>query len=341
MSKQLQARTYKFRHGHSFELNERGKTRIITAESFRDRIVKHALCDNFLNPNIFPHLIYDNGASQVGKGISFTRNRLLSHLRRFYQQQKSNQGYILLIDFSKYYDNIRHDILMELFSKFIDDSDILSLVQQALSVSEIDVSYLSDEEYSDAMNIIFDSIEYQNIPDCWKTGERYLNKHMNIGDQLAQTSGVMYRTIIDNYIKIVRGVKLYGTYMDDSYIIHHDKDYLEGLLHHIIDKCEEIGIFVNKKKTRIYRLDMPWIFLQIQYQLTQTGKIVTKINPKQVTRIRNKLIQMREILYDDREFENYYKSIFNGYYKMMSNSQRLRIEATYKFLKGELIYDGY
>ena len=64
------------------------------------------------------YLIYDNSASIKGKGIDFARKRLLVHLRKYYHQHGSNDGYILLIDFSKYYDNIQHEKLIEQFEKY-------------------------------------------------------------------------------------------------------------------------------------------------------------------------------------------------------------------------------
>ena len=59
------------------------------------------------------------------------------------------------------------------------------------------------------------------------TGERMMKKHLNIGDQVAQTAGIAYPIPIDNYIKIVKGMKFYARYMDDSYIIHESKEYLQ------------------------------------------------------------------------------------------------------------------
>ena len=75
---------YKFKPQSKFIMNERGKTRVIKGEQIHDRIVKHALCDEIVNPAIKKYLIYDNGASIKGKGIKFTRDRLLKHLRKFY-----------------------------------------------------------------------------------------------------------------------------------------------------------------------------------------------------------------------------------------------------------------
>ena len=117
LQKDLSDKTYKTSNNTEFIINERGKTRRITSNKMRDRVVRHVFCDNVLYPNIEKYLIYDNGASRKGKGISFTRNRLLKHLRNYYHHF-GNDGYILLMDFSKYYDNIRHDIIKNQFKDY-------------------------------------------------------------------------------------------------------------------------------------------------------------------------------------------------------------------------------
>jgi hypothetical protein len=125
MQKELEGKAYEFLPSTEFTINERGKTRVIRGEQIQDRVVKHSLCDEVLNPAVEKYLIYDNGASLEGKGIDFTRRRLVTHLHRYYMEHGSNEGYILLIDFSKYYDNIRHDVLIELFEKYVDDEHAL------------------------------------------------------------------------------------------------------------------------------------------------------------------------------------------------------------------------
>ena len=67
MQRELEAKSYEFHPNTHFILKERGKTRPITGEQIQDRIVKHSLCDEILNPSIQKYLSYDNGASQVGK----------------------------------------------------------------------------------------------------------------------------------------------------------------------------------------------------------------------------------------------------------------------------------
>lgn len=332
MQKDLANMEYEFLPTTNFTLNERGKTRRITGEQIQDRVVKHALCDEVLNPSLERFLIYDNGASLVGKGISFTRRRLVTHLRKYYAQHKSNEGYILLIDFSKYYDNIRHDVLMKLFEKYVDDEHALWLLRKTIERSRVDVSYMADDEYENCLNTLFDSLLYQYMNKSLLTGEKYMGKHLNIGDQVAQTAGVSYRIPIDNYVKIVRGVKFYAGYMDDSYAIHESKEFLEELLEDIIEVAAEMGITVNTRKTRICKLSEHWRFLQVQYSLTETGRVIQKINPKRLTAMRRKMKKLAPKL-TEKNFTDFYKSWFKNHYKLMSKQQRSNMDILFEQLK--------
>ena len=332
IQRELQEMTYEFLPSTQFVLNERGKTRVIRGEQIQDRIVKHTLCDEVLNPAVKNFLIYDNGASLVGKGIAFTRKRLLTHLRRYYAQHHSNDGYILLIDFSKYYDNIRHDILMELMKKYVTDEHSLWLLQKTVDRSKVDVSYMSDDEYENCLDILFNSLLYQEIDQRLLTGEKFMGKHLNIGDQVAQTAGIAYPIPIDNFVKIVNGVKFYGRYMDDSYAIHESKEFLEELLKGIVEIAGNLGITVNLKKTRICKLSDHWRFLQIQYSLTDTGRVIQKINPKRLTAMRRKMKKLAPKL-TEKEFTDFFRSWFKNHYKIMSRYQRNNIETLFNQLK--------
>lgn len=331
MQRELIDKSYEFLPTTSFTLNERGKPRRITGEQIQDRIVKHALCDEVLNPLIEPHLIYDNGASLRGKGLSFTRRRLLTHLRKYYAKH-GNKGYILLIDFSKYYDNIRHDVLMEMFRRYIKDEHALWLLEKTIERSRVDVSYMTDEEHAHCMDTLFDSLAYQRIDEKLLTGRRYMAKHLNIGDQVAQTAGIAYRMRIDNYVKIVKGVKLYAGYMDDSYAIHESKEFLQELLKGVVEIAKHIGITVNLKKTRICKLSERWRFLQTQYSLTKTGRIIQKINPKRLTMMRRKMKKIAHKL-TRTDFTNFYQSWFRNHYKLMSKQQRTNMDILFNQLK--------
>lgn len=185
--------------GHCYRLSQ--ELQYITGEQIRDRVAKHALCDEILIPAVRNYLIYDNSASQVGKGIDFARRRLLTHLRKYYHQHQSNEGYILLIDFSKYYDNIRHDVLMEQFEKYVHDERALSFLRQVIDRSKIDVSYMTDEEYAGCMDRVFNSLEYQEVDRSLLTGEKFMYKHLNIGGAKFQREAEALRPTGSNSIE--------------------------------------------------------------------------------------------------------------------------------------------
>lgn len=338
LQKELESDSYTFQPSTEFTLHERGKVRRITGEQIKDRVSKHALCDEILTPSVRKYLIYDNSASIKGKGIDFARKRLLAHLRKYYHQHGSNDGYILLIDFSKYYDNIQHEKLMEQFEKYIHDEKALSFLRAVIDRSKVDVSYMTDEEYAGCMDRVFNSLEYQNVDKSLLTGEKFMRKHLNIGDQVAQVAGIIYPIPIDNYVKIVKGVKFYGRYMDDSYAIHESKEFLEELLQGIIAVANELGITVNTSKTRICKLSSLWRFLQVQYSLTDTGRVIQKINPKRLTNMRRKMKKLVHIL-TEKEFDDWYGSWFRNHYRIMSRLQRENMDTLYNQLKKEVYHN--
>lgn len=334
LQKDLINRTFKFSKPNEFILSERGKTRVISGDCIRDRVVKRALCDEVLIPSIRKYLIHDNGASLRGKGIGFTRDRLDVHLRKYYQENKSNEGYILLGDYSKFFDNIQHDLLLNMFKNLIDDELALWLLEGVLKQAKVDVSFMTEEQFSNSLNDIFNSLEYEKVDRKLMTGEKLLAKHMNIGDQVAQVAGIFYPHRLDNYIKIVEGEKYYGRYMDDFYVISRDKEHLEELSSRIRREAKRNGIILNENKTRICKLSQYWRYLQIQYALTETGRVIKKIHPKRLTVMRRKLKKLAKKL-SEVDFINYYNSWFKNQYKLMSKKQRENMNELFKNLKEE------
>ena len=333
----LKNQTYDFKPTTDFVLRERGKVRFVSGEQFDDRIVKHCLCDEVLTPSLRPHLIYDNCASLQDRGIDLTRKRLLVHLRKYYQQHKSNEGYILLIDYSKYYDNIQHEVFYELVKKYVSDPTALWLLRKALDRAKVDVSYMDEEEFKECMHTVFNSLEHSMIDKSLLTGEKFMNKHLNIGDQVAQAAGIAYPIPIDNHVKIGCSVPFYARYTDDSYAIDESKEFLEALLRDITAIAETIGITVNLRKTRICKLSDSWRFLQVQYSLTETGRVIQKINPKRLTDMRRKMKKVANKRYlSPTEFEDWYKSWFKAHYKLMSKKQRENLDTLYNKLREEL-----
>lgn len=339
LKKELETKTYKTRPCTEFTLNERGKTRHIYGNRMRDRIVRHALCDNVLAPCLEKYLIHNNGASQKGKGITFSRMMFERDLHNYFLKHGNNDGYVGFVDLSKFYDNIRHDKIKELVYPLIPE-DTWWLLDEVISGFEVDVSYMTNEEYAKCLDEKFDSVKYyETVPDEQKTGKKMMKKSVNIGDQVSQNIGIFFPTRIDNYCKIVLGLKFYGRYMDDIYFITETRQQAKDAIEGIKERADELGLFINDKKTRIVKLSGRYKYLQIRYTLSDTGKVIKRINPVSVTRERRKLkaykriLDKGEIRYED--IENAYKSWMGNFAKLMSKRQVGNMRRLYKELFGK------
>lgn len=334
---ELETRTYKTSKGSEFKISERGKIRHIHGGKMRDRIVRHAICDNVLGPCLKPYLIHNNGASQKGKGLSFARKQFEKELHTFYLRH--GVGYIGFMDISKFYDNIRHDKIKEFVYPKIPEENHW-LMDEILSRMEVDVSYMTDEEYAHCLDEKFDSVKYyETVSYESKTGSKMMKKSVNIGDQVSQDIGVFFPYRVDNYAKIVRGLKYYGRYMDDIYFMTKTKEEAVDISEGISEQIRDLGLFVNDKKTHIVKMTDRYKYLQIRYTMTDTGKVIKRINPKSVTRERRRLKAYKRLLdkgelpYED--IEQSYKSWMGDYTRIMSKQQTKNMKQLYKELFGK------
>jgi hypothetical protein len=331
---------YKQKPFQEFQLQERGKTRWIKAMDFRDRIVQRTLTDNILTPAIKDYLIFDNGASLQDKGVDFCRRRLEYHLHDYFREH-GNQGYILKIDYSKFFDNLLHSYVKSVLYDIIEDKRVRSLIDEMVDSFRQDVSYMDDDEYVQCLITTFNSIDYQFLSKGKQTGDKWMDKSVGIGSHLAQICGIAYPIIIDNFCKTVKGLKWYGRYMDDIYIIHPSKEYLQKLLGELNELSESVGLHINNKKTQIIPLHHEFTFLQIKYTLTDTGHLVRRASSKALARERRRLKSMNRLCEDHRmkysDVVQCYKSWrgnmekYDTYHSLQSMDQYFQITFGFKY----------
>jgi hypothetical protein len=203
----------------------------------------------------------------------------------------------------------------------ITDPRSMALIEVLIMDNAIDVSYMTDEEYAQCMYVPFNNIEYRQAVIDGKikcTGEKFMYKSMGIGSQISQDAGVFVPHKIDNYIKIVCAIRWYGRYMDDSYVLHPDKDYLWWLLDQIKIICNECGIFLNEKKTQIVHLKHEFTILQTRYKLYPNSNIAIMPNNDTFERERSKLRKQSELL-DSGKSRITYDEINNSYKSWKGN----------------------
>lgn len=304
LSEELRSGSYEQKPFVEFDLCERGKARHIKSMHIRDRVVQRSICDNALCPEIVPRLIYDNGASIEGKGVSFARNRLQCHLER-YVRTHGTDGYVLKGDFAKFFDNIDHRIMLEALEKrFGSDPEFMELMRKLIRSFRVDVSKLSDEEIE-----AFGSkpIDLLSLPRP-SEGIEFLDRSVGIGSQVSQIIGVMFPSPIDHLVKTKLGCRFYGRYMDDFYILHPSREFLEDVLNKIRIESEKLKMFMNERKTKIFPIRNSLTFMKIRYRITETGQIAKTLSGESIARERRRIKSQIGVGLDPKHILDSYKS---------------------------------
>ena len=187
LKEQLENQTYRMNPYNEFKIYE-PKERVIKSCSFKDKVVQHCLCDEILHPRLTKEFIRTNYAGQIGKGTLFGMECLKQHMVSFYQQY-GLEGWILKCDISKFFYQIDHDVLKDI------------------------VDYHFSDKYTTWMNhLLIDSTGSPGLP---------------LGNQAAQVYALLMLNGLDHMISGELGIRYYGRFMDDFYLIYHNKGYLK------------------------------------------------------------------------------------------------------------------
>lgn len=285
-------RTWKIRNMQPFLISERGHIRKIQGNYPYDRMIIHSYIDGYLEPMLRKYLIYDNYASQNGKGTELARKRFRQYLSSAYREYGTNKFYVLLVDFMKFYDNVVHQTLYDEIMKKIPYTKFDEyMIWTMLDSFKVDVSWMNDREYATCIDDVYIALDHLYEE---KKGEKFMSKSLNIGNQASQLFSIFFPTPIDNYCKIVRGAKRYGRYMDDVSIIHNDKHFLWDVLYGIRPICDRLKLHANEKKTQLYRADCEFKYLNRIYRVTESGHIMERLAPNTIYREQYKLKKLKQ-----------------------------------------------
>lgn len=323
--------------------------RVLKAASGQEKHLLHTSVDS--DELTVTEILHQIGvpAHIKGKGVAFHRRRFENDLRNYYHEEGTNEGYVVFIDLSGYYANIQHEpckaVLHELLEKsgLSDELRLITedLMDEIFKTFEMDVSRFSDEDIEAMMNGKVDPFMNMGVPKELLTGEKMLAKGADIGNQLAQNIGITFPYRIDNYCKIVCGMKHYGRYSDDMHIIHRSKEVLLKVLEGVKTIAAEYGLILNEKKTHICKLSGEYRYLQMKYTLLQNGVVVRRIHPKAITRERRKLKAYKRLLdkgvVSMEEIDGYFRSWLSGNYKYMSRDQIYDMNSLYVKLFGRSV----
>ncbi len=258
LSKNLWQLHYDLKYGrytvggyHTFTIYD-PKEREIQAIGYRDRVLQHSLCDNYLTPLIEKTLIYDNAACRKNKGTHFVIARFKYFLRRHYARY-GREGYFVKLDIKKYFDSIRHDILKEKLGKLVKDDRALALLY--------------------------------GVIDSYHKAE---GKGLPMGNQTSQCFALLYLDDVDKFVKHTLRIEGYVWYMDDMIFLTDTKQKAQAVLKRAGERIQGNGVLLNEK-SQIVAVKNGISFLGWRFFLGADGQVAQKVKRSTKQRIFAKL----------------------------------------------------
>ena len=237
LNKDLKNKTYKHGSYEHFIVND-PKKRDIHKASVRDRIVHHILVQA-LYPYFDKKFIYDSYSCRIGKGTHRAIYRF-DKFQRIVSKNNTKTCWVLKCDIKKFFANINHDILKEILKKYIQDENILWLLNQVIgsfctrpclakNLSKNKVVSLFTMAKSDTNTHISDSIYVQNMKNSIYAIAEIKKVGLPLGNLTSQLLVNIYMNEFDQYVKHRLKVKYYIRYADDFVVLSEDEKYLEDM----------------------------------------------------------------------------------------------------------------
>lgn len=284
------------------------KKREIVATRLKDRQFQRSLCDNVLYDAITRHFIADNCACLRGRGVDYALNRLTCHLERYYRAQRKAAGnpalpflaggWVLRCDVRHFFDSIPHNVAKAAVAKRVKDREAARRVYEII------------DSFGDERGI-------------------------GLGSEVSQLVALAVLDDLDHLIKEQLHIRQYIRYMDDFILIHPDKEYLRKCLAIIQEHLTGLGLELNKKTT-MHPLAQGVTFLHWRFILTDTGKVVRKIDKAKISRERRKLRKLKALIDAGRltmdQVRDNYRSFAANVQRGHTRSILLQMDQYYKNL---------
>ncbi|MFQ7192677.1 MAG: reverse transcriptase domain-containing protein [Megamonas funiformis] len=236
------------------------KERTIKAGSFKDKIVQHSLCDNVLLPLLGKEFIQTNYAGQIGKGTLYGLDCLKVQMYLAYQKY-GYDCWIVKGDISKFFYSINHNILKDMVEYFVSDEDVYWICEKFI-----------------------DSTDGLGLP---------------LGNQVSQVFALLYLSCFDHFVTGELGVKYYGRYMDDFYLIVESKDYAKDCLENIKSFIGILNLELNGK-TQIIPFKNGIKFCGFHTYVTKDGKVIRKLTNEKKRAAKKKYRKMAKLVRENK-----------------------------------------
>ena len=250
-------------------INERGKERLISSLTFRDRVVEKVLNQGFILPLFVPKLIYTNCASLQDRGIHFALNHLEQMMYKMYLKYGKNY-YVAKCDIKSYFDSIPHEYMYNIFDRYTMDKRIMWLVGSILEQFRMD----SDIHNGD------------NVP-----------YGIGLGGEVSQSFGTLCLNELDHIMTEDPKLKAecYIRYMDDFIFMGKDLDKLKEKMQFIYYYLKNLNLKMSKNKCSISHINEGIKFLKVHFFISNSGQIYKHPCQKSFKREIVKLYKMHNL----------------------------------------------
>lgn len=194
LCEQLRAGEYRHDSYEHFYIHDL-KRRYISAATVKDRII-HQAVTQVIEPLFERSFIFDSYAGRKGKGV----HAAVCRLEKFFCEATKNYhqaAYALKCDVRKFYDSVRHDVLMDAILK-----------------------NMRDERLSRLFRLIIKSYSALETSSCG----------LPLGNVASQLFTNIYLNDFDHFVKEKLRMRWYIRFCDDFVIVHREREVLEEIV---------------------------------------------------------------------------------------------------------------
>lgn len=231
------------------------KQREVQSPSVYDKIVQNAMLDNGLYEELTKPIIRDCYGSMRGRGALDGLDRLKKFMAECWSENGTD-AWVLKCDIHHYFASIRQEDVILLARRYVSDDDIMGLLEKYIRICP------------------------SGLPLGLRTSQPLANLELNW---------------LDHKVKEQYRCRWYGRYMDDFYVIHHDKEFLKYLKNGMAADLGRRGLEFNSK-TQIFPVSNGIDFLGFRTYLNENGKVIRKLRDRSRRGMRRRINQFEAAL---------------------------------------------
>jgi len=286
------------------------KIRLIMSQNIIDKLINHVVSEYFLVNVFSSQLIEENIATRKDKGTHYG----IKLLKKYLNELKGEEFYVLKFDISKYFFNLDHEIIKKIVRKKIKDKEVIEILDKIIDSTDEEYVNKTIEKLknNEVKNIIESNIfnKKQKIKEIEKLPIYKKGKGLPIGNMSSQFFAILYLNELDHFVKEKLKIKHYIRYMDDGIILHKDKKYLQECLKEITKIIKKYKLELNDK-TMIINAKQGFEFLGFKYNI-KNNKIIMKVKNQTKRRFKRKMKKLSK-LYNNKQIS------YNDFFQVKSS----------------------